>query len=108
MNRKARPSRWTNPGRAGPGRFQTCSIVNSPAWASPVAPQIRPAKPMISPMMLERWSWCTLPVRVSPISGTWSATASSTWLRTDGLTEATRPRIVVRMSSSGKIETNAE
>ena len=73
-----------------------------------MAPQIRPTKPTISPMMLERWSWCTLPVRVLPISGTWPATAFSTWVRTDGLTEATRPRIVVRMSSSGKIETNAE
>ena len=108
MNSRARPSRGTNPGRAGPGRFQICSMVNRPDWASPVAPQIRPTKPMISPMMLDRLSTCTLLVRVLPIAGTWPATAFSTCVRTDGLTEATKPRIVVRMSSSGKTETNAE
>ena len=42
------------------------------------------------------------------MAGTWPATACSTCVRTDGLTAATRPRIVVRMSSSGKIDTNAE
>ena len=65
-------------------------------------------KPTISPMMLERLSSCTLPVSWLPISGTWPATAFSTSVRNAGLTEATRPRIVVRMSSSGNIETKAE
>jgi hypothetical protein len=108
MNRTARPSRWMNPGRAGPGRFHTCSMVNSPDWARPVAPHTRPAKPTISPIMLERLSWCTFPVSWCPISGTWSDTALSASVRTDASSEATRPRIVVRMSSSGNIDTNAE
>ncbi len=83
-------------------------MVNRPAWARPAAPQISPANPMISPMMLDRLSTFTFFVRVSPMAGTWPDTACSTWSLTDGLTEATRPRIVVRMSSSGKIDTNAE
>src|SRR5260370_20382847 len=59
-------------------------------------------------MRLERWSWCTLPVSWLPISGTCLATALRALVRNDGLTEAIRPRIETRTSSSGNRETKAE
>src|ERR1022692_1808901 len=64
--------------------------------------------PTISPILLERLSPCTLPVSWLPISGTWWATAFSTWVLTDGSTEAISPRIVTSTSSNGNSETKAE
>ena len=83
-------------------------MVNKPDWASPVAPQTSPAKPTISPMMLDRRSVFTFPVSCWPTTGNWPATALSTCSRKLALTEAASPSTVVRMSSSGKSETNAE
>src|ERR1700735_5126639 len=108
MNSTARPSRGTNPGLAGPGRFQTCDIVNRPPWDSPVEPQISPAIPTISPITLCRLSSCTFSVSWLPIAGTCLATVFSTSARKAGFTAATRPRAVTRISSSGNNDTNAE
>ena len=76
-------------------------MVNRPAWASPVAPQITPARPMMSPITLDRRSSFTLPVSWLPICGTWWATASMTLCRNEASTEAARPSTVTRTSSRG-------
>src|SRR5579862_795963 len=83
-------------------------MVNRPDWANPAEPQIRPTMPTISPITLARLSSCTLPVSWLPISGTCPATALRAWARNEGLTEATRPRIVTSTKSSGNMETKAE
>src|ERR1039457_1765011 len=83
-------------------------MVNKPDWASPAEPQIRPTMPTIRPIVLDRLSPCTLPLSWLPISGTWLATAFSTWVLTDGSYEAIRPRIVTSTSSNGNSDTNAE
>ena len=107
-NSSDRPSRGKNPGRAGPGRFHTSSIVYRADWASPVAPHTSTARPTSSPIMLDCCSSVTLPVSCSPISGTCAAAASWILARSSGSPAATRPSTVDRISSSGNTETRAE
>src|SRR5689334_6534999 len=107
-NSSDRASRGKNPGRAGPGRFHTSSIVYRADWASPVAPQISTARPTISPIRLSLCSSVTLLVSCRPISGTCCAAASWILFFSSGSPAATSPRIVDRISSSGNTDTRAE
>ena len=55
----------------------------------------------MSPMTLERCSWCTFPVTWLPTSGICLATALMTSCRKAASTEAARPSTVTRISSRG-------
>ena len=107
-NATARPSRGTYPGRAGPGRFHTFTMVNRPACARPVAPQAAMSRPTTTLVVLARRSAWMLPISAVPISGNCRATAFSTACRTDGVPEATVTSAVTRIISSGNTVTKAE
>ena len=74
----ARPSLCTYPGRAGPGRFHTCSMVNRPACARPVAPHTSTSRPTTRLVTLARCIAVIWPTSVLPMAGNWLLTAPST------------------------------
>src|SRR5690349_748842 len=103
-----RPSRGTNPGRAGPGRFQTCSMVNRPACARPVTPHVSTSRPTMRLIVLDRCMALIWPTSVLPMAGNWLLTAFSTLACRAGELAATWTSTVTRISSSGNTDTKAE
>jgi hypothetical protein len=84
--------RWTDIGFEA-GTFQVRQQFQR-IQGPQTTPQTAAARPAISPITLERRSWCTLPVSCWPSSGNWLATASRTAIRNAGSLAATSPTVV--------------
>ncbi len=83
-------------------------MEKSPAWASPVEPQIRPTMPMTRPTTELRWSPWMLWLSWLPTTGNSLNAELRSDVRADGSWASTRLRIETSTSSSGNTAMKAE